>query len=100
MTQVLEEARTLAHGTYDDVIVVEHRAADTAGPGATRALHVVLEMPEGSRVIDTAQQFEVDGVLGVAPAVGTSYRLIVEPPPDAGTAEAPHSALRYETRRL
>lgn len=80
MANGLEEAQTLAHGTYDDVIVVEHRqAAD--------GLSTVLEMPEGSRVIDVAKQYEIDGVVGVAaPTVGASYRVIIGP-----------ENLRYET---
>ena len=109
MNHVLEDARKLAHGTYDDVIVVEHRRstgplsgdAPADAPGGDRlAVHVVLEMPEGSRVIDTSQQYEIDGANGaVAPTVGASYRLIVAPAPvRPGSLEAsPRGSLRYES---
>lgn len=109
MFQRLEDARKLAHGTYDDVIIVEHRrptVASAAGGSADElrgglpAVHVVLEMPEGSRAIDTAQQYEIDGVLGdIAPTVGGSYRLIVAPStaPQSATEATPTTALRYET---
>jgi len=96
MIDGLEDARKLAHGTYDDVIVAEHRGATG---GATPAPHVVLELPERSRVIDKGQQFEIDGVLGqVPPALGVSYRLIVEPSNGSGSTHAASStALRYQT---
>lgn len=111
MNQVLEDARRLAHGTYDDVIVVEHRKqAGASSMGGSRdalqgealALHVVLEMPEGSRVIHTAQQYEIDGVIGdTPPVVGASYRVIVGPPAtEGGFGDTAYgSALRYETMR-
>lgn len=94
MVQTLEDARKLAHGTYDDVIVAEHR------PHASQALQVVLEMPEGSRVLDVSREYEIDGVVGsTAPALGRSYRLIVAPfTGHVGRTEAtPNSTLRYET---
>ena len=110
MIQRLEDARKLAHGTYDDVIVVEHRrhgaaeaasssAGDLRGASAAAVL-VVLEMPEGSRVIDSAQQFHIDGVVGdTAPRVGGSYRLIVEQSsqPRSPTEATSSTALRYES---
>jgi hypothetical protein len=105
MVDGLEDARLVAHGTYDDVIVVEHR--HQAGAGAVRGAasqqdlppHVVLEMPEGTRVIDWAPEYDIDGVLGrVPPTAGASYRVIIGPP--TGTAAAVDPApgsLRYET---
>jgi hypothetical protein len=113
MTAELEDARKLAHGTYDDVIVVEHRkprgatlAGASAGlqappaQGEMLAPHVVLELPERSRVIDKAQQYEIDGVVSDrAPTVGASYRLIIGP----ATTQAGFNgmtaggSLRYET---
>ena len=99
MNEGLEDARKLAHGTYEDVIVVEHRKPAGA-VSASSAAHVVLEMPEGSRVIDTTQAYEIDGLVGHAPpTVGTAYRLIVGPATKAtGPAEAtPAGSLRYET---
>lgn len=110
MIQVLEDVRKLAHGTYDDVIVVEHRkqtgassaseSADELQRNGLVAPHVVLEMPERSRVIDTAQQYEIDGVVSnTAPTVGASYRLIVAPSNAqvSVTAATSGSSLRYET---
>jgi hypothetical protein len=111
MEDELEDARKLAHGTYDDVIVVEHRkrtgASSTGSSGQTangalQEVHVVLEMPEESRVLDTAQHYEIDGVIGtVAPKVGTSYRVIIGPPTvQAGENVAGRdSSLRYETMK-
>jgi hypothetical protein len=102
----LEDARKLAHGTYNDVIIAEHRqraghpASSGAGDADNTAPHVVLEMPEGSRVIDWAQTFEIDGTVSVTPpALGASFRLIVGPPTVRGEpvdARATGS-LRYET---
>jgi hypothetical protein len=85
--------RKLAHGTYGDVIVAEHRKR--TGADELLAPHVVLEMPERSRVIDKAPQYEIDGVVGsAAPTVGVSYRLVVGPATDATSG----ASLRYETR--
>jgi hypothetical protein len=105
MTDELEDVRKLAHGTYDDVIVVEHRKrSDARATGSsadgTYGTHVVLEMPEGSRVIDRAQTYDIDCVVGgSAPTVGASYRLVVGPPSKStGLADGTSSgALRYET---
>lgn len=95
MNEELEDARKLAHGTYHDVIVVEYRKPAGALP-ATPAPYVVLEMPERSRVVDKAQQYEIDGVVGsVPPTIGASYRLIVGPPADPEATRI--GSLRYET---
>jgi hypothetical protein len=108
MIEELEDARKLAHGTYADVIVVEHRkrpgAASTGAlPGVQQANaptpHVVLEMAEGTRVIDKGQQYDIDGVVGAtAPTVGVSYRLIVGPTTEtASSGTTSGGSLRYET---
>jgi len=96
MIDELEDARKLAHGTYDDVIVAEHRNRPGAHAAGAAVPWVVLELPEGSRVIDKSPQFEVDGVLGAAaPTVGASYRLIVA----AGAGTSAGAALRYESMK-
>jgi hypothetical protein len=102
----LEDARKLAHGTYNDVIVAEHRlhAGDPAPreslDGEPNSPHVVLELPEGSRAIDWSQAYEIDGTLGtIPPKLGASFRLIVGPPTaQGGTVDAAaNGSLRYET---
>jgi len=105
VTSELEDARKLAHGTYNDVIVAEHRrsAGYRAALGATSeqgpAVHVVLELPEGSRVIDWAETYEIDGVdSSAAPRLGTSYRLIVGPPTGHSVDGPARGSLHYETR--
>lgn len=101
----LEDARKLAHGTYNDVIVAEHRRR-AGGPVPSGAVdgehaspHVVLELPEGSRVIDWAPTYVIDGALGeTPPKLGASFRLIVGPPTVQGGAvdAAANGSLRYE----
>jgi hypothetical protein len=106
MIEELEDARKLGHGTYADVIVVEHRkrpyASSTGSAEELRqemlAPYVVLELPEGTRVIDKGAQYEIDGVLGsAAPSVGVSYRVIVAPATEETSSDATISSLRYET---
>ena len=107
MFEGLEDARKLAHGTYDDVIVVEHRQRTGASPlgasgGSQAALPaplVVLEMPEGSRVIDMADRYEIDGVTSsTPPRVGASYRVIVAPSQSASGEATSGGSLIYQTR--
>lgn len=103
MKSELEDARKLAHGIYDDVIVAEHRGASSpaaAAAGDSTALHIVLEMPEGSRAIDWAETYEIDGVASrTPPKLGASYRVIVGPPDDqAEPGATPLSgSLQYHT---
>lgn len=106
MKSELEDARKLAHGTYNDVIVAEHRRrAGSPAPGAAiegehASPHVVLELPEGSRVIDWAPTYVIDGAVGdTPPKLGASFRLIVGPPTVQGGAvdTAANGSLRYET---
>lgn len=108
MIDELEDARKLGHGTYADVIVVEHRkrpyASSTGSAEELRqemlAPYVVLELPDATRVIDKAPQYEIDGVIGSsAPTVGTAYRVIIGPAQaGAGVSDGQlHGSLRYET---
>lgn len=106
MIDELEDARKLGHGTYADVIVVEHRkrafASSTGSAEEVRqellAPHVVLELPGGTRVIDKAPHYEIDGVAGsTPPSVGAAYRITVGPAKGETPAALASSSLRYET---
>jgi hypothetical protein len=98
MESQLQDARTLTHGTYADVIIAEYRTRPTA---ASDAPYVVLELQDGTRVIDRATRFVVDGESGGPPAVGQTYCVVVSAigeSPDAGDLTLAGS-LRYETAR-
>lgn len=97
MQDELQDARKLTHGAYEDVIVVEYRNRN----GATDAPQIVLELQDGSRVIDRSTRFEVDGALGALPAVGKAYRVLVGPAPrPSGHADdTGGGSLRYESKR-
>lgn len=109
METELQDARTLTHGSYEDVIVVEYRARPGARseplhaqqPASGDAPYVVLELQDGTRVIDRATRFEVDGAFGAPPSVGQTYRIIVSArgaTPDPGDLTLSGS-LRYESAR-
>ncbi|HMJ14767.1 MAG TPA: hypothetical protein VK524_25320 [Polyangiaceae bacterium] len=87
--------RTLPHGVYENVQVLEHRRRTGAhGFDAERLKeilkrpYVVLRLADGRLVIDRAQQFTIGGVIGgEPPALHASYRVeVYEPANQTGFA--------------
>lgn len=87
-TWELKSVRTLAHGTYEGVTVVEHRRRG-GGHGATpeesqavsqRPL-IVLQMANDERVIDRGKQYQMDGVISAdPPKIGERYTVVISTP--------------------